>query len=279
MIARSARQPMRRIGLWRADSRPTRPSGRVIQRAVSGSLVVASLAVLLVTGPPASAGDTPCSQYGPRQLAAASMRAGDIPERFGSQPTRAVDYRGCGQTKKFEVCVDKNGRKINGVAPGSHMNVSYTLYSRGSGNNITETVATSSDIYSYPTVSASSRAWNRLTSDIARCAPIVKTQRVMQNIPIDVVVTQRVRETKTVNGFPGFQNGQTVAVDAGSGPQQLLVFVDGFTAYRLAGSTIVRTQFAHYNQTSLASVRLSTGRKRWTAREAVTVANRIAATG
>ena len=248
-----------------------------MRRAIAGSMVLVSAGSFLTAVPQAVAGDLPCSLYRPSQLAAASMRAADIPARFGSDPQRAVDYRGCGQTRKFEVCVDKNGRKINGAAPGSHMNVSYTLYSEGSGNNITETVATSSDIYSYPTTAASTAAWNRLVSDISRCAPTVKTQRVMQNIPIDVRVTQRVRKLRTVNGFAGFQNGQTVAVDAGSGPQQLLVFVDGFTAYRLAESTIVRTQFAHYNQTSLASVRLSIGRKRWTAREALTVAGRVRA--
>lgn len=241
-------------------------------------LVVSTVGSLLTAIHPASAGDLPCSQYQPHQLAAASMRAADIPKRFGRNPERAVDFRGCGQTKSFEVCVDRNGRKINGAVPGTHMNVSYTLYSKGSGNNVTETVATSSDIYSYPTAAAAAQAWNRLNTDLARCAPTVKTQRVMQNIPIDVWVTQRVRKVKSVGGSAGFQNGQTVAVDAGSGPQQLLIFVDGFTSYRLAKSTIVRTQFAHYNQTSLASVRLSVGRKRWTGREAVTVASRIKST-
>ena len=120
----------------------------------TAGLVVFGVSALAV---PANAGDAtaafPLTQAG---MASASLRASDIPKALAKDPKRSLSYTTVPKTHQFEMCVDKNGKKVFGARPLQHENSSVVLSQTGSGDNITATVAVSSDIYGYSSTASCS---------------------------------------------------------------------------------------------------------------------------
>ena len=89
-------------------------------------------------------------------------------------------------------------------------------------------------------------------------------------------IGSKLKTSKVSSGIPGYTIEQKVALAAGnSGPGGLSIWVDGFTAYRMVASTIVRAQFANYTTVSLADSQLTASWRNFTAAAALKVAKRV----
>ncbi len=239
--------------------------------AVTGAAVLLSAAT-----PAVGSVSPPLTQP---QLQRAALQLSDVPASFSDDPSYEASYSGPGHTSRFEMCVDKDGHKVFGRRPLQRQNATVELSHTGSGDNITAARVVSSDIYGYRNKATAQRVWQRMKRDRARCEPQLDKNLPFQGVTIDIHVTQTVKTLARVKGSRGWSLEQDVSTDigAGTGAQDLAIFVDGYTVYRRHGTTIVRAQFANYDQESLASVTLTPRWRRFTRQEARTMVNRIAA--
>jgi len=200
----------------------------------------------------------------------------DIPSSyFVNQPkTRSTSYSVAPQTNRFEVCVDKDGKKVFGGTPLQRANASASLYQQGSGENITATRSASSDIYTYAARARARAAWRALVKATARCAPTAGTTQTFQGVTVDVVAKQKVRSSASVAAMAGFTVTQNVAV-AAEGSGGLQIWVGGFTSYRSVGSAIVRSQFANYSTIALSDSVLKPAWTAFTREEAIRIGLRL----
>lgn len=232
--------------------------------------------------PASAAAGLPLTRGG---MISASLRVSDIPKAFGQNLTAAISYTATPSTRPFEMCVDKNGRKVFGVRPLQHANSSVPLSQRGSGSNITSSVSVSSDIYGYASARVADARWASLLRATARCAPTVRTAVPAQGVSVGVLVRQqRICLGPSTRGDVGracassFAIAQQVAVRAGSGaPSDVKIYVGGYSVYRKSGTTILRVQFANYkSQPPAASSRIRPAWAQFTRTEALRISHRVA---
>ena len=242
-----------------------------LKSSTAAVLVVAALSA--IAAPTASA-----LPYSKAQLLKDSLQVGDVPASFfvNKPKTRELSYSAKPNTKPFEMCVDKDGHKVFGVAPAQRANSAISLYQQGSGSDISATRSVSTDIYAYATKAKAKTAWKALLAAKKRCAPTAGTTLPFQGVNVDVEATQELKTSKVSSGIPGYTIESKVALAAGnSGPGGLSIWVDGFTAYRMVASTIVRAQFANYTTVSLADSQLTATWRNFTAAAALKVAKRL----
>ena len=218
------------------------------------------------------------SAYSPARLLNDSLQVGDVPTSFfvNKPKQRATSYVEQPNTKRFEMCVDKDGRKVFGLAPAQHANAAISLYQQGPDTDIRATRSVSSDIYGYANTAKAKAAWKALLAAKHRCAPKAGTTRPFMGVTVDVEATQQLKTSKSSGGIPGYTIEQKVALAAGeSGPGGLSIWVDGFSAYRMVDATIVRTQFANYTTISLAKSKLTASWRNFADAEALRIARRL----
>ncbi len=215
----------------------------------------------------------------PAELQSASLQLSDVPPSFSDDPKWESSYTGPGDTRRYEMCVDKDGHKVFGTPPQQHENATVALDQTGSGENITAAKVVSSDIYAYRTRRVAHRAWRDLRKARARCAPTISKPMDFDGVMIDVEVTQAIRGLPRYHGSRGFSNHQKVSTVIKGGSQGMEIYVDGYSAYRRVRNSILRVQFAHYDQDSLASVTLPPKYLRFTRHEARVIVDRLAGMG
>ena len=242
-----------------------------LKSSTTAVLVVAALSA--IAAPSASA-----LPYSKAQLLKDSLQVSDVPSSYfiNKPKTRALSYSVQPNTNRFEMCVDKDGHKVFGRTPVQRANSAISLYQQGSGSDISATRSVSSDIYSYATTAKAKAAWKALLAAKKRCAPKAGTTLPFQGVNVDVEATQQLKTSKVSSGIPGYTIEQKVALAAGeSGPGGLSIWVDGFSAYRMVASTIVRAQFANYTTISLADSQLTNSWRNFTAAVALKIARRV----
>jgi hypothetical protein len=251
-----------------------------MRKFVSGSVAAAGLVVagMSASAVPANAGDVvaafPLTEAG---MASASLRASDIPKALATNPKRSLSYHAVPKTHQFEMCVDKNGKKVFGAKPVQHENSSVVLSQTGSGDNITATVAVSSDIYGYSSTTSAKKKWKALKKATSRCAPAVNAPVTVTGDIVKANVTQQKKTLAKTHGYEGFRIAQQVAVDVGSGATGgLTIYVGGYSVYRQVGTTILRVQFANYTQTSAADSQIKPAWSAFARAESVRIADRVA---
>ena len=241
----------------------------------TAGLVVFGVSALAV---PANAGDAtaafPLTQAG---MASASLRASDIPKALAKDPKRSLSYTTVPKTHQFEMCVDKNGKKVFGAGPPRHKNIAVVLSQRGSGENIPATVAVSSDIYGYSSTASAKKKWKALKKATSRCAPTVNAPVTVTGDLVQANVAQQKKTLAKTHGYEGFRIAQQVAVDVGSGATGgLTIYVGGYSVYRQVGTTILRVQFANYTQSSAADSQIKPAWSAFARAESVRIADRVA---
>ena len=242
-----------------------------LKSSTTAVLVVAALSA--IAAPSASA-----LPYSKAQLLKDSLQVSDVPSSYfiNKPKTRELSYSAKPNTNPFEMCVDKDGHKVFGGTPAQRANSAISLYQVGSGSDISATRSVSTDIYAYATKAKAKTAWKALLAAKKRCAPTAGTTLPFQGVNVAVEATQELKTSKVWNGIPGYTIEQKVALAAGnSGPGGLSIWVDGFTAYRMVASTIVRSQFANYTTVSLADSQLTASWRNFTAAAALKVAKRV----
>ncbi len=241
--------------------------------AVRAATTLAVAGLICAVGAPAAA----AAPYSKAKLLAASLQAADVPSAFFiNQPkSRSTSYSRVPQTKRFEICVDKDGNKVFGSTPSQRANSSVSLYQQDSGSDIpARDRSASSDIYTYASHARARAAWRALVKATERCAPTAGTTRSFQGVTVDVLATQQVRSSATVAAMVGFTVSQNVAV-AASGSGGLQLWVGGFTAYRSVGGAIVRSQFANYSTIALSDSTLKPVWTAFTRKEAILIGLRL----
>lgn len=244
--------------------------------AVAGSAT--AVLTIMATATPATA--LPAGDYSSalkKELTAASLRVADLPTSFSKKPKRSVSYSKAPHTDPFEMCVDKNGEKVFGAAARQHLNSSISLSQSGTGDNVSASVAVSSDTYVYPSVRSASKRWRALKKGTRQCAPRINKPIDVSGASIKAIVHQRTKSTRPSTGGRGFTISQRVIVDVSSGAGSgISIYVGGYSAYRHVGKSIVRVQFANYNQASAASSKIKPKWAKFTRKEAVTIVRRMA---
>ncbi|MBJ7244726.1 MAG: hypothetical protein JHD03_07945 [Solirubrobacteraceae bacterium] len=243
-----------------------------LKSSTTAVLVVAALSA--IAAPSASA-----LPYSRDQLLKDSLQVSDVPSSYfiNKPKMRELSYSVQPNTNRFEMCVDKDGHKVFGGAPAQRANSAISLYQQGSGSDISATRSVSTDIYAYATKAKAKAAWKALRRSAKKsCAPTAGTTLPFQGVNVAVEATQELKTSKVSSGIPGYTIEQKVALAAGeSGPSGLSIWVDGFTAYRMVASTIVRAQFANYTTVSLADSQLTASWRNFTAAAALKVAKRV----
>lgn len=248
-----------------------------------GTRSVPLIAVGLVTAglafgasPAHAGGVNPGLPLTEKGMAWASLRASDVPASFTKNPKRSLSYQTTPKTAPFEMCVDKNGNKVFGAKSVQHENSSIPLSQTGSGDNITASVAVSSDIYGYVSVKSAKKKWKALKKATSRCAKAVNTPVAVAGDMVKANVEQQKKTLAKAHGFEGFRIAQQVAVDVGSGATGgLTIYVGGYSVYRQVGTTILRVQFANYTQTSAAESKIKPRWSKFARAEAARIAVRV----
>jgi len=233
-----------------------------------------TLAVMLVAAISAIAAPS-ASAYSPAQLLNDSLQVGDVPTSFfvNMPKQRATSYLEQPNTKRFDMCVDKGGNKLFGLAPAQQANSAILLYQQESGNAISATRAVASDIYGYANTAKAKAAWTALLAAKKRCAPKASITAPSQGTNVDMKVTQQLKTSKSSGGIPGYTIEQKIVIAAGE--SGLSTWIDIFSAYRMVDATIVRTQFANNTTISLAKSKLTASWRNFADAEALRIARRL----
>ena len=197
-----------------------------------------------------------------QRLDRASLQISDIPAYLSKDPTREFAFSRAPATDPFEMCVDKKGRKVFGKAPAARANASITLQQTKTPSGIDAVRSISNDIYAYGSRSKARKAWNELVRATSRCAGKAGRKVDVAGQKADAEAVQKVRPLQKGHGKRcGFSVSQRVAVSfPGEDGQTLNLFVTGFSAYRLEGRYLVRTQLANENSISRSKAKL---KPRW----------------
>lgn len=248
-----------------------------MRASLLGVAAVASTALAVHGVVPAQAANSstklPLTKGG---MYSASLRASDVPASFGNNLDRALSYTSGSATEQFEMCVDKNGNKVFGARPAQHANSSIPLSQTGAGNNITATVAVSSDIYGYASTKSATKHWKQLKKATSRCAKQLNKPIDVSGVSVNANVYQQYKRLQKDCGHPGFRIAQQVEVDVASGaPGGLTIYVGGYSVYRQVGTSILRVQFANYTQASAVASKIKPKWASFTRSEATRIANRV----
>ena len=192
----------------------------------------------------------------------ASLQLSDIPRYLSKDPSREFAFSRAPTTDPFEMCVDKKGRKVFGKAPAARANASITLQQTKTPSGIDAVRSISNDIYAYGSRSKAKKAWNGLVRATSRCAAKAGRKVDVAGQKANAEAVQKVRPLRKGHGRRcGFSVSQRVAVSfPGEDGQTLNLFVTGFSAYRLEGRYLVRTQLANENSISRSKAKL---KPRW----------------
>ena len=197
-----------------------------------------------------------------QRLDRASLQISDIPLYLSKDPSREFAFSRAPATDPFEMCVDKKGQKVFGKAPAARANASITLQQTKTPSGIDAVRSISNDIYAYGSRSKARKAWNELVRATSRCAGKAGRKVDVAGQKADAEAVQKVRPLQKGHGKRcGFSVSQRVAVSfPGEDGQTLNLFVTGFSAYRLEGRYLVRTQLANENSISRSKAKL---KPRW----------------
>ncbi|MFM8520290.1 MAG: hypothetical protein ACKOB2_07850 [Solirubrobacterales bacterium] len=197
-----------------------------------------------------------------KQLDRASLQLSDIPSYLSKDPSREFAFSRAPATNPFEMCVDKQGRKVFGAAPSTRANAAITLQDTKTASGIDAVRVVSSDIYAYRSRSKAKQAWRKLVRATSRCAGKAGKKVDVAGQEVDAEAVQKVRPLRKGTGKRcGFSVSQRVSVRApGQDGQALKLFVTGFSAYRVEGRYLVRTQLANENPIARSKARL---KPRW----------------
>ena len=196
------------------------------------------------------------------RLDRASLQLSDIPAYLSKDPSREFSFSRAPATNPFEMCVDKDGRKVFGTAPSTRANAAITLEQTKTASGIDAVRVVSSDIYAYRSRSGAKKAWRKLVRATSRCAGKAGKKVDVAGQRVDAEAVQKVRPLEKGTGKRcGFSVSQRVSVRApGEDGQALKLFVTGFSSYRWEGRYLVRTQLANENPISRSKARL---KPRW----------------
>lgn len=210
--------------------------------AVSAAL---ALAVPLVVASPAQA--TTYQPVGERTLANSSLSAKDIPRwmRHGNDPRPERTFRRGAAAASPDLCLDEKGNDVRGRQPRQSMQSMSTTRVNLDEFQFTEI---NSNIYQYRTRAAAVRAWNHLNA-LARgtCAGHIDVEAEVDGTTARAAVNTEVAELPRLFGTPGLELFIDVTVEVGARDLEILIRGDQYANYYLAGTSIIRVEFANVN--------------------------------
>ncbi len=209
--------------------------------AVSAAI---ALAVPLVAASPANA-DT-YRPVGERTLANSSLSAKDIPRwmRHGNDPQPEQTFLRGRNAAAPDLCLDENGDDVTGKRPRQSMQSMSTTRVNLDDFQFTEI---NSNIYQYRTRAAAERAWAHLNRVAQTCAGDIEVDISEEDVDAQVAVNTQVDHLPNLFGTPGLEilTDVTVAIEAPD--LDLGIIGDQYANYYLAGTSIVRVEFANIN--------------------------------
>lgn len=209
--------------------------------AVSAAI---ALAVPLVAANPANAANY--RPVGERTLVNSSLKASDIPRwmRHGNDPQPEQTFLRGRNAVAPDLCLDENGDDVTGKRPRQSMQSMSTTRANIDDFQFTEI---NSNIYQYRTRAAAERAWRHLNTVAQGCAGNIEIDVSEDGTEAQVAVSTEVEHLPNLFGTPGLEVFNDVSVEIEASDFDLGIIGDQYANYYLAGTSIVRVEFANIN--------------------------------
>ena len=213
-------------------------------RPVLAVSAAVALAVPLVITSPAQA--TTYRPVGEATLANSSLSATDIPRwmRHGNDPQPDRTFLRGRNAASPDLCLDENGDDVVGRQPRQSMQSMSTTRVNIDDFQFTEI---NSNIYQYRTRAAAERAWAHLNALAATCAGNIEVDISEDGTEAQVAVNTQVAPLKRLFGTPGLELATDVTVNFEAQDFDLGIIGDQYANYYLAGTSIIRVEFANIN--------------------------------
>ncbi|MDP5094752.1 MAG: hypothetical protein NWQ12_02700, partial [Candidatus Nanopelagicales bacterium] len=216
----------------------------------------AALTVSLALAYPAQAATyTP---LGERSLAASSLGAGDVPRwmSHGTRPEPQRTFSRGAAAGAPGLCVDKNGDEIQGRQARQSMESRVVTRVTVDPQGSTDVV---SHIFQYRTRAAAERAWSYLSATAARCEGRTEVNGEGEGITTRGVVTTEVDQTRPLFGTRGITILADIDLVIDAFDTEFDLIGDSYTAYYLAGMSIISVTFGSNDGDSRGVGRVSRG--------------------
>lgn len=203
-----------------------------------------ALAVPLVVASPAQAATY--KPLGERALANASLGAADVPRWMarGTTPEAERTFAKKDAAIAPDLCLDANGDGIEGKKPRQYME---SMVNTRVNLDDFQFIEVNSNIYQYRSRSAAESAWADLRAGAARCAGRVEADVEEEGNTVRAVITTEVSTTPALFGTQGLALFQDVDLAVNAADLEITIIGDQYANYYLAGTSIIRVEFANIN--------------------------------
>jgi len=214
-----------------------------LRPALAISAVIALAVPLAVTSPAQANTYRP---VGERTLANSSLSAKDIPRwmRHGNDPQPDQTFLRGRNAAAPDLCLDDNGDDVTGKRPRQSMESMSTTRVNLDDFQFTEI---NSNIYQYRTRAAAERAWAHLNTVAQTCAGNIEIDISEDGTDAQIEVNTEVGHLPNLFGTPGLELSTDVTVAIEASDLDLGIIGDQYANYYLAGTSIVRMEFANIN--------------------------------
>ncbi len=217
---------------------------RPFLRPVLAVCATLALAVpLAVTSPAQAATYKP---LGERALGNSSLGVADVPRWMlrGSTPELDRTFLKKDAAPAPDLCLDANGDGIDGPQPRQYMG---SMVNTRANVDDFQFIEINSDIYQYKSRGAAVRAWSELQAGVAQCAGYIEADVEEEGTSVRVAITTEVSTTPTLFGTPGIALFQDVDLAVNAADLEIAIIGDQYSHYYLAGTSIIRVEFANIN--------------------------------
>ncbi len=187
-----------------------------------------------------------------RRLTGSSLGIGDVPRwmQRREQPSMEREYNAA-PTKGPDVCLDADGNDVTGPVPAQSMSSTVTTRQNLDDFSFYEI---NSNIYQYATRSKAEKAWAQIQDTIWGCngtiTVAVEDELDGQPVTVDVMVNTEVSEAQRLFGTPGYALFFNVDLSVYASDLEIDLIGDQYAVYRLAGTSIIRVEYAKINASS-----------------------------
>lgn len=215
----------------------------LLRPAVAVCAVLALAVPLAVVSPAQAAGHQPLNQ---RALANSSLGAADVPRWMMRGGTPEVDrtFLKKDAAPAPDLCLDADGEEIRGPKPRQYMG---SMVNTRVNLDDFQFIEINSDIYQYKSRAAAVQAWSELQAGVARCVGYIDVDVEEEGMRVRVAVTTEISSTQALFGTPGIALFQDVDLSLDGTDLEIAIIGDQYATYYLAGTSIIRVEFANIN--------------------------------
>ena len=220
------------------------------------AVTIASLALIAPLALVASAEAGQYKTLNERRLTGSSLGVGDVPRwmQRREKPTMEREYN-ASPTAGPDVCLDADGNDVTGPVPAQSMASTVTTRQNLDDFSFYEI---NSNIYQYASRGKAEKAWRQIEDTIWGCngTIVVEVEEELDGEPVtvDITVNTEVTQAQQLFGTPGYALFFNVDLSLYAADLEIDLIGDQYAVYRLAGTSIIRVEYAKVNASSPLSI-------------------------